>query len=202
MEKTTITETPKIIPAGDLSATEARQYYKDFSNDKRTKEIDNPFNIKLVKAGDRFAVMNDETGRIDYLMIMNERKINGMKCKYQSFVWRSISMPRGLAIFVFFNYLLPIYGKAVTDRLQTDLGSSFWRGVIDEAIKTNKYVYAIDLNTNSVSEIKDHDDYHNIKDVVWGSKEANKARLIMISDEKIFESKKMSESLDSWGMPY
>lgn len=105
----------------------------------------------------------------------------------QVLVWAGTNPEtKGLPEHVFFNYIIPETGAVVSDIKQTERGELFWKRMIAEAFKKQKYkIYLIDFNNERTVRIKSEDDYDkliNSPNDPWGSKAIHKGLHIAISD--------------------
>lgn len=195
-----INESPKIVGPEKITKKVAGETYARLLS---AEILGQPYkNADLVRKGREYAVLDHEKKEITYYMEYREKSFGGHRTVFQNFIWRNLTVPElaGLPTKVFFEYLLPIHGKIVTDQVQTDFGKGFWRNAIGVAISKGLHVYFFDLNKKErPTEIKDQSDFDAVVDLVWGSGEPNRWRLVMISKEKL--KGEIGTSLDDFGVP-
>lgn len=196
-------DTPKLIDPEKVTPAAAKKAYQELVKDSKTKIIDSPYpNANLVQSGDRFAVLDHGKQEVTYYMEFKERDLEGHKAVYQSMIWRDATAvgTKGVSTKVFFDYLLPMHGIVTTDNVQTDMGKTFWRSAIGEAIHKGLHVYYMDLNKRAKPKpIKTQSDLDDVVSFIWGKGEQNRYRLVMIS-QKPFD-REMGIDLDDFGIP-
>jgi hypothetical protein len=135
--------------------------------------------------------IDDEAERIAYYVRYEIQKSSFVDEPWitQVLVWKStLSSPKteGLAKNIFFKYILPVEGTAVSDGEQTADGERFWKYRISDAFANPKYkVYLVDFNHEKVTKFKSKKEFEallNTKHDPWGDTAWHKGIRLAISD--------------------
>jgi hypothetical protein len=155
------------------------------------------FDAYLYTTGDDgigyYYLVSKRTGRVVYFVRYRLVKANDMRFGRQVLVWRTKDThgtlsASGLAKKVFNNYLLPRFGRLITDTQQTLNGKAFWEFMINEAFDNGKFVYVLDRRSqpNRLWRSKPetiNQDY----DTVYGTNSAFEHTHFVISNSAIVE---------------
>lgn len=133
------------------------------------------------KGGSLFTTGDDTNGY--YYLVEDEKnfyfvryrmiKANGNRFGRQVLVARKESSVRstGIALYVFYKYLLPRFGALLTDTQQTLLGKRFWSYALHQAFVQNFHVYCLDRKStpNILIPIKDAESLDRKSYLIGGS---------------------------------
>lgn len=88
-------------------------------------------------------------------------------------IWKdNLLAPANLVPHVFFNYVLPTTGLALTDCVQTRDGQRMWSKLIRHALLNNLYVYFVDTVNKKVVKINSLYDFQDKSQFAYGSSPA------------------------------
>jgi hypothetical protein len=185
----------RIIP--DLDSSRFEEISQDLLKSKNSKMVHEFFDSKLYSTGDDsngyYFLVSNRSGRVVYFVRYRLVQSNGMKFGRQVLVWRTkntqgtISVS-GLAKKVFNSYLLPRFGRLITDTQQTENGRAFWEFMLNEAFDNNTPVYVLDKRSSPnrlyrstrESFVKDYD-------IVYGDSQPFERTHFVISSSEIQE---------------
>lgn len=114
---------------------------------------------------------------ITYFVRYRAIKGNGNKFGRQVLVARVASSieSSGLALHVFYHYLLPRFKSIISDTMQTERGKAFWDYALAKAFQRNLYVYYFDRrNTpNKLVRMENREDLKKYHSAIWGTDEGH-----------------------------
>jgi hypothetical protein len=158
----------------------------------RIVRVDNRLTDRLSQNHFELALINDVSEDVAYynrVMIQPDTFLN---CRpvTQVLVWRT-QKPKhrkelhDLAGTIFLSYLLEKYDVIVSDMNQTHDGMSFWQARMYDALQYGLKVYAYDMVTCELKEIKNDDDVGRYEQWLWGDPDHYQNRLAIISKLKL-----------------
>jgi len=154
----------------------------------RIVRVEDRLKGKIPQSHFELALVNDVSEDVAYynrVVIQPDRFLN---CRpvTQVLVWRT-QKPKhrkelhDLAGTIFLDYLLENYDVIVSDMNQTHDGMSFWQARMYDAIQYGLKVYAYDMITCEINEIKSDDEVGHYEQWLWGDPEHYQQRLAIIS---------------------
>ncbi|KAB7676579.1 hypothetical protein [Plesiomonas shigelloides] len=159
--------------------------YRIVRVDNRKKEVIPQEHFEL-------ALINDVTSEVVYYNRVIIQPDSFLKCRpvTQILVWRT-QKPKHRAILhnfagiIFMKYLLERYDVIVSDRNQTYEGMSFWQARMYDALELGLHLYAYDMITCELRELKNETELEQGNTWLWGDAEHFQDRLAIISKHKL-----------------
>ncbi|AYC20058.1 hypothetical protein DZA65_03183 [Dickeya dianthicola] len=138
------------------------------------------------------ALVNDLTEEVVYYNRVIIQPDSFLNCRpvTQILVWRT-QKPKHRAVLhdfagiIFMNYLLERYDIIVSDRNQTHEGMSFWQARMYDALALGLHLYAYDMITCELREMKNESDLEKGETWLWGDKDHFQNRLAIISKHEL-----------------
>ena len=122
---------------------------------------------------------------IIYFVRYRSVKANGNSFGRQVLVARQRSniLSTGVALHVFFKYLLPRFGALVSDTQQTQHGKAFWDYAIASAFKRSFIVYFLDRRStpNRLIQMSTPKDVNQNSKEIWGTDQGHLRTHVVIS---------------------
>lgn len=154
----------------------------------RIVRVDNRFPERISQQHFEVALINDVSEDVAYYNRVVIQPDSFLNCRpvTQVLVWRT-QKPKHrrelheLAGTIFLKYLLEKYDVIVSDMNQTHDGMSFWQARMFDALVNALKVYAYDMVTCELNEIKSEDDVGHYEQWLWGDPEHYQNRLAIIS---------------------
>jgi hypothetical protein len=170
-------------------------------NNKKAIKIEhtNLGNI-LYRYGNKFILVDPFYKKVVYYLSWNDRyfKIIDAVVSQEVLHWRDSNSfeYRNLSAHVFFDLLLPIHGKILTDHLHTSAGQRFWLRRIDEAFDRKLHVYCVYFlptehqSHKRIAKVNDKIAFNSLlipydswlSHNPWGNQKKFEARRILISE--------------------
>ena len=150
---------------------------------RKRHKIDDYNGLEIFKSGD-VIYAKGQRGLVYFVQFQDEkyRALPGRHVT-QIAVWSQYGNPPGLARYVFWTHLFPIYGTMMTDSMQTEKGEGFWGHVLAEAFAKNLYVYRVNLVHLEITPIKDDGQLTALKPLLYGDHKRNENERIVITDK-------------------
>lgn len=158
----------------------------------RIVRVDDRKKGEIPQAHFEIALLNDVTEEIVYynrVIIQPDSYLN-YRPVTQILVWRT-QKPKHRAVLhdfagiIFMNYLLERYDIIVSDRNQTHEGMSFWQARMFDALELGLYLYAYDMMTCELREMRNEAELEKGDAWLWGDIEHFQNRLAIISKYKL-----------------
>jgi hypothetical protein len=140
----------------------------------------------LYQVGQRCFVLDDNKKRVAYFMQWEVRRVFGVKAAYQIMVWSDPTSPvRGLALDVFYDFLLSDTEVVVTDCMQSPSDRRFWYVVITEAFRRGYAIYHLNLLNKEKRRLGSID---AVTDDMWNPHQVGQASLLCVTAQPIWGS--------------
>ncbi|RAT16176.1 MULTISPECIES: hypothetical protein [Lonsdalea] len=154
----------------------------------RIVRVDGRLSDKVDQSHFELALINDVSEDVAYYNRIVIQPDSFLNCRpvTQILVWRT-QKPKhrkelhDLAGVIFLEYLLEKYDVIVSDMNQTHDGMSFWQARMYDALAYGMKVYAYDMISCVINEIKSDDDVGRYEQWLWGDPEHYQNRLAIIS---------------------
>ena len=158
----------------------------------RVVRIDDRKKGEIPQAHFELALINDITEEVVYYNRVIIQPDSFLNCRpvTQILVWRT-QKPKHRAVLhdfagiIFMNYLLERYDIIVSDRNQTHEGMSFWQARMYDALSSGLHLYAYDMMTCELREMKDELELEKGETWLWGDAENYQNRLAIISKHRL-----------------
>lgn len=138
------------------------------------------------------ALINDVSEDVAYYNRVIIQPDSFLNCRpvTQVLVWRTQKREHRkelheLAGVIFLSYLLEKYDVIVSDMNQTHDGMSFWQARMYDALAYGLKVYAYDMTTCELHEIRTDNEVGHYEQWLWGDPEHYQNRLAIISKLKL-----------------
>ncbi|WP_338511349.1 hypothetical protein [Erwinia aphidicola] len=158
----------------------------------RIVRIDDRLKDKITQSHFELALINDVSEDVAYYNRVLIQPDSFLNCRpvTQVLVWRTQKREHrkelhDLAGVVFLSYLLDKYDVIVSDMNQTHDGMSFWQARMYDALAYGLKVYAYDMITCELHDIKTDDEVGHYEQWLWGDPEHYQNRLAIISKLKL-----------------
>lgn len=134
------------------------------------------------------ALLNDVSEEVVYYNRVVTVQDQALNCRpvSQVLVWRT-RKPKHNAVLagipgkLFYGYLIERYDVVVSDVNQTNEGMSFWLARMYEALEFGFRVYAYDVMSGELNNIRKDDDLGKYQSWLWGDADSYQHRLAIIS---------------------
>ncbi|MCX8955926.1 hypothetical protein [Erwinia psidii] len=154
----------------------------------RLVRVDGRLSDRLSQNHFELALINDVSEDIAYYNRVVIQPDTFLNCRpvTQVLVWRT-QKPKHrkelheLAGTIFFSYLLEQYDVIVSDMNQTHDGMSFWQARMYDALAYGFKVYAYDMLSCDLHEMRSDDDVGHYEQWLWGNPQQHQNRLAIIS---------------------
>ncbi|MDM4500038.1 hypothetical protein [Klebsiella oxytoca] len=159
------------------------------------------------------ALINDVTEEVVYYNRVIIQPDTFLNCRpvTQILVWRT-QKPKHRAVLhnfagiIFIEYLLERYDIIISDRNQTHEGMSFWQARMYDALELGLHVYAYDMLTCELREMRSETDLGDGESWLWGDLDHYQNRLAIISKHPIpvvddDNENDSSKVLGNWDLP-
>lgn len=185
LEEQELLETPQYVPATNFG----------FDKDEATKKaIPTSFKVvgtfegfDILETRDReYFVLNKEKTEVIYKMTYSRGHIEWLNkiSLTQIEIWfYGGNLARGVAKYIFWNFLYKYNECVTTDAHQTPDGSRFWRRRLEEAQEMNLNIYHINLLDKTIVPILKVNDAFN--HTIYGDDRIHHHQLLCISKEKL-----------------
>ncbi|TYL43914.1 hypothetical protein [Dickeya sp. ws52] len=158
----------------------------------RIVRVDNRKKGEIPQDHFELALVNDLTEEVVYYNRVIIQPDSFLNCRpvTQILVWRT-QKPKHRAVLhdfagiIFMNYLLERYDIIVSDRNQTHEGMSFWQARMYDALALGLHLYAYDMITCELREMKNESDLEKGETWLWGDKDHFQNRLAIISKHEL-----------------
>ncbi|BEN44459.1 MULTISPECIES: hypothetical protein [unclassified Serratia (in: enterobacteria)] len=158
----------------------------------RIVRVDDRLKDKINQAHFELALINDVSEDVAYYNRVVIQPDCFLNCRpvTQVLVWRTQKREHrkelhDFAGSIFLSYLLEKYDVIVSDMNQTHDGMSFWQARMYDALAFGLKVYAYDMMTCDLHEIKTDDDVGRYEQWLWGEPEHYQNRLAIISKQAL-----------------
>ncbi|CNK96235.1 hypothetical protein ACULTK_004526 [Yersinia enterocolitica] len=158
----------------------------------RIVRVDDRLKDRISQKHFELALINDVSEDVAYYNRVLIQPDNFLNCRpvTQVLVWRTQKREHRkelheLAGVIFLSYLLEKYDVIVSDMNQTHDGMSFWQARMYDALAYSLKVYAYDMLTCELHEIKTDNDVGRYEQWLWGDPEHYQNRLAIISKLKL-----------------
>ena len=154
-------------------------------------------NVALYLFPSELALLDDSKEKTLYYVQFKEKPFLGRKAITQIKLWSDpVSsytdsvFKDGMKItaYAFFKILLPKADLILSDTQQTQAGRRFWEKRVKDALTHSLFVYVIDRNLKTKSQITSMEEFDNIKDDLWGDSDSFLAKRIAISHLKLWNT--------------
>lgn len=158
----------------------------------RIVRVDNRRKDSIQQDHFELALINDVTQEVAYYNRVIIQPDSFLKCRpvTQILVWRT-QKPKHRAVLhdfagiIFMEYLLERYDVIVSDRNQTNEGMSFWQARMYDALDLGLHLYAYDMMTCELRELRNEAELEQGETWLWGDAENFQNRLAIISKHKL-----------------
>lgn len=154
----------------------------------RIVRVDNRLKTQISQSHFELALINDVSEDVAYYNRVVIQPDSFLNCRpvTQVLVWRTQKREHrkelhDLAGLIFLSYLLEKYDVIVSDMNQTHDGMSFWQARMYDALAYGLKVYAYDMISCELHEIKTDDAVGHYEQWLWGDPEHYQNRLAIIS---------------------
>lgn len=158
----------------------------------RVTRVDNRRKSAIPQDHFEIALINDLTEEVAYYNRVIIQPDSYLNCRpvTQILVWRTQkpkhrSVLHDFAGIIFMNYLLERYDIIVSDRNQTHEGMSFWQARMYDALDLGLHLYAYDMITCELREMKTERELEDGGTWLWGDLDHYQDRLAIISKHKL-----------------
>ena len=115
------------------------------------------------------------------------------KALMQSKVWRNDFGPPAEEVLrpIFFEELLPKFGRMATDWDQTDAGMRMWKNLVADALRRGLHVYWFnmeDADSIKITNIINKQELIDLSDLIWGTGDYYRMQIVVISVNPIVDS--------------
>ncbi|GAJ87794.1 hypothetical protein EAM01S_02_03050 [Erwinia amylovora NBRC 12687 = CFBP 1232] len=158
----------------------------------RLVRIDDRLKDRITQSHFELALINDVSEDVAYYNRVLIQPDSFLNCRpvTQVLVWRTQKRQHRKELYdlagrVFLRYLLEKYDVIVSDMNQTHDGMSFWQARMFDALAYGLKVYAYDMQSCELHEIKTDDEVGHYEQWLWGDPGHYQNRLAIISKLKL-----------------
>jgi len=185
----------KLIP--DMAYDKTAAWFKELASLVAKRDSKLLEHYPDSQGGELFSVGDNTNGyyylkvddEIIYFVRYRKVKANGNSFGRQVLVARKRSnvLSTGVALHVFYKYLLPRFGALISDTQQTQHGKAFWDYAIAEAFKKPLLVYFLDRRStpNRALPLVSPKDVDKHSKEIWGTDDGHLRTHVVISKTPI-----------------